>query len=118
MQEIKAVEEKICSKCGQNKPVSEFLRRKISKDGYRGQCKECMRRDFLIYNDHIRNLPPEEKPRHKPPMGITRTCRKCHIKKDITEFRKKSENVAGVSYACNDCTSKKEWENYSKKFDK
>lgn len=32
---------KICSKCGEEKELSEFYKRKISKDGYMGTCKEC-----------------------------------------------------------------------------
>ena len=32
---------KTCSVCVENKELSEFHRMKNSKDGYRGQCKEC-----------------------------------------------------------------------------
>lgn len=34
---------KLCSKCSKKKPVSEFSKRKRSKDGYSIWCKECMR---------------------------------------------------------------------------
>lgn len=40
---------KTCSKCKQVKPVSEFDKRKDSKDGYRGQCHECRRVMKLKY---------------------------------------------------------------------
>ena len=33
---------KICSICGLEKPLSEFSKRKDSKDGYRGQCRMCL----------------------------------------------------------------------------
>jgi len=33
--------EKQCSKCGLLKPLSEFFKRKDSKDGLNGQCKIC-----------------------------------------------------------------------------
>lgn len=32
---------KTCSKCGAEKPLSEFYKRKDSKDGYRGDCRQC-----------------------------------------------------------------------------
>jgi len=35
------METKKCSKCGEIKPVGEFSKRKDSKDGLRGRCKEC-----------------------------------------------------------------------------
>jgi hypothetical protein len=36
------VNTKKCSKCGEIKPVTEFYKRKDSKDGYNGKCKECI----------------------------------------------------------------------------
>lgn len=35
------MESKICIKCNIEKPYSEFHKRKISKDGYRNDCKLC-----------------------------------------------------------------------------
>ena len=35
---------KKCSKCGVEKELAEFGKRKISKDGLRRQCKECVKR--------------------------------------------------------------------------
>lgn len=35
-------ETKICSKCGNEKLLVEFSKRKDSKDGYNNQCKLCL----------------------------------------------------------------------------
>ncbi len=35
------MKEKRCSKCGETKPIEEFHRAKVIKDGRRGHCKEC-----------------------------------------------------------------------------
>ena len=32
---------KICCTCKEEKPVGEFNKRKVSKDGFRGDCKKC-----------------------------------------------------------------------------
>lgn len=35
--------EKVCSKCGQRKPLGAFHKQKSKKDGHRSRCKECRR---------------------------------------------------------------------------
>ena len=39
--EEKKIETKVCSRCKQEKPVSEFYTSSQTKDGYRPQCIEC-----------------------------------------------------------------------------
>jgi hypothetical protein len=41
---------KICSICGNEKPVEEFYKRKDSKDGYRNDCIECHLEKKKIYS--------------------------------------------------------------------
>jgi 5-methylcytosine-specific restriction endonuclease McrA len=41
---------KVCTKCGEFKIYAEFYKNKIYKDGYRGQCKECMKQGMKQYN--------------------------------------------------------------------
>lgn len=33
---------KTCSKCGEEKPLSEYYKNKSAKDGYRNHCKKCV----------------------------------------------------------------------------
>lgn len=35
--------EKVCSKCGESKPLDAFHKQKSKKDGHRSHCKECRR---------------------------------------------------------------------------
>jgi len=37
------METKRCVTCGKIKPITEFAIRKLNKDGYSGQCKECLK---------------------------------------------------------------------------
>jgi hypothetical protein len=40
---------KICSKCKIKRNLEEFQKRKVSKDGRRGQCNDCYLPDMKIY---------------------------------------------------------------------
>lgn len=42
--------EKKCSKCGQIKPLSEFVKRDSAKDGYRNICKDCSKQYHNKYH--------------------------------------------------------------------
>lgn len=44
------METKICKKCGKELPLSEFNKRKVTKDGYNHWCKECVKQ----YNKQYR----------------------------------------------------------------
>ena len=46
---------KICSKCGNNKPLKDFYKRKESIDGYHTQCKECLRAYHRVYDAVLRD---------------------------------------------------------------
>lgn len=41
---------KTCTKCGVKKPLSEFHKRAASIDGYKTQCKECLRAYSRAHN--------------------------------------------------------------------
>jgi len=50
---------KICSKCGLEKDISEFYKRKDSIDGYHGVCKECNKKYREENKEHIKEYNKE-----------------------------------------------------------
>jgi hypothetical protein len=48
---------KICVKCNIEKPLNEFVKRKTSKDGCRGECKECYNFKSREYDKEYRKKP-------------------------------------------------------------
>lgn len=45
------MESKVCTKCGEDKPLSEFRDRKDSKDGKRNNCRICQSNYNKVYNE-------------------------------------------------------------------
>lgn len=53
------METKICTKCGKEKPLSEFSKNARKRDGYQCACKECMaeyNRIHYLKNKEIYNI--------------------------------------------------------------
>ena len=46
------METKICSKCNLEKELSNFRKRKDSKDGFRTECKEC---SYIVWKNYRDN---------------------------------------------------------------
>ncbi len=105
--------EKTCSTCGETKPVSKFHKRKVSKDGYRGQCIKCKQ-----LSDHSYNCERRDQRVRSQRVGILRRCKVCGVTKDLSQFRKRGDAIYGHAYKCKECSTKIEWENYKAKFEK
>lgn len=55
------VKNKKCSKCNLTKDISEFNKRKKSKDGYRYECKSCQKELYLKNREHNINKMKENR---------------------------------------------------------
>lgn len=87
LQRIKITEKK-CSKCGLLKPVSDFYKSNIYKDGYRCLCIACEKENKL----NIEHVSITEK-----------RCNKCGLVKPISEFyenRTTKDNHIGCCIEC------------------
>jgi len=54
------MEKKICSKCKIEKDVSLFNKRAKSVDGFRYECKECQKKDGILYRENNKNIIKEK----------------------------------------------------------
>jgi hypothetical protein len=62
---------KTCTKCGVEKPIEEFPKRKISKDGYRNRCILCTKEYNKKYNkENKEEIRKKEKIRNTNPKRI------------------------------------------------
>ena len=90
---------KRCSKCGELKSKSEFIKQKHGKGGLTAHCKDCARlyhlenRDVLLDNmKTYRELHKDER------MEYNKEHNFLYQRRKITEGRRKSSKIFGVGY--------------------
>ena len=100
---------KRCSKCGQEKPISEFYSWKDSRNGairFDSKCKKCniiavaeRRRPGIEKRKAERALRIEEMERSE-----TKTCRVCGRVLPKSEFNKSIQHTGGLNTRCRQCS--------------
>jgi len=90
--------EKACKLCGEVKPLTEFWRRRASKDGLSHYCKSCMKRKTKRRNQLLveRGFPEEKIP-------IERQCTRCKRTLPQTSFARNAIASDGLCHICKDC---------------
>jgi hypothetical protein len=104
---------KKCSQCEKIKDLGLFSKRKDSKDGYRGYCKECETTNKeAYYNKNQTSILKKKKDcyRLKNPIIIKevlpegfKRCKECNEIKDVFKFRKKKNGILGRGAICKKC---------------
>lgn len=97
--------EKVCSKCGKEKPLTEFTPSDKYKSGHISQCKECLssyQREH--YKDNIQKYAKEAE------LINTKFCSHCKKEKPLADFDKGTGSL-GLQNTCKDC----EHDKYTKK---
>lgn len=93
---------KFCVKCEDDKPLSEFPKKKQRKDGYDTRCKECVNR---LNRERAAKRNAEASTQNWP---THKTCNKCGESKLLDEFAKTGEGKYGRKGQCKKCHY--EWE--------
>jgi hypothetical protein len=89
---------KRCSKCGEDKPESEYHRNKNSKDGLQHYCKTCSSERNAARYAAI--------PKRPAATGVVKTCTGCSTLKPVEEFYPYPKSPDGRSHRCKVCTQK------------
>lgn len=74
---------RVCTKCNEPKPLSEYFKGAGYKDGYRRRCKTCMNREGVQREKKLRS----------------RTCEKCGLLKPAIDFPR-SRDIYSWCRAC------------------
>jgi len=83
---------KTCSKCGEEKEISEFHKDKAGKYGVHSKCKMC-------------RISPEAQRRLSVPKGF-KLCCKCKIEKPLSKFHKDVSRNDDLRSNCKECNLK------------
>lgn len=69
---------KKCYSCGRELPLSAFHKDKNSKDGYRSSCKQCRKKQMILYSDRTREQQKRYKAANK--LKLKKQAREYYIK--------------------------------------
>lgn len=95
--------EKKCNVCNQIKPLSELVKEKGFKDGYRPLCKECKKKK----TESIVNKWAEER-QNKKILIKEKKCKDCNQIKTISEFVRDKYHKDGRSNVCKECKKQRQ----------
>ena len=107
------LQNKVCTKCKEEKPATEFNR---LKDGFQSWCKECKKKNHLENKDRI-NLERREQWRKSHPLeyieeGYKKCCKCNEIKPmDSEYFGKQSNSKDGFKHRCKACRTNEYMQN-------
>ncbi len=117
-------EMKICSKCGETKPLDDFSPRKNSVRGRRAQCRACMNSSRKPqykrkHHHHLSNATSSAKFMNEVDYdGSAKRCKGCGEKKPLAEFHRQKNGIAGRSSWCKQCSAERHkanrWGTYNK----
>lgn len=102
MEEI-LLREKKCNVCHQVKPLSEFVKEKDFKDGYRPLCKDCKNKRLKEYTKKW-----AEERSNTTYFPKEKQCKDCLEVKPIDEFTKDKYQKDGKSHVCKECKAKRQ----------
>lgn len=92
---------KRCTKCGETKPITDFVRSKRCRDGYASECRPCHRVRVTAYDREVRGF----KPFPVRQRDGLRQCTQCEEwKPDTAEyFNRNRRQKSGFTHQCRTC---------------
>lgn len=94
---------KTCTRCDTTKPISDFYKRKDSKDGHHWQCKQCIRDQ--VNARYAQTAVRKGHARRDDWRETERRCTACDTWKPWEEFGPRKTGRNGRSPRCLSCTS-------------
>ena len=90
---------KVCKKCNQNKPLTEYGKDKATSDRLQYMCRSCK----CIANKHDRNKNKQNNANKIYYYDDVKTCYQCKQIKSITDFNENKTKSDGLQNICKSC---------------
>jgi hypothetical protein len=99
---VELIDTKVCSRCHEEKPKTEFGIRSDRKSGIQSCCKDC---------EHKRKYPNSERRIKQICKDGFKICPHCGKEKSLDEFHKRNDRKHGFTAWCRECDNKKHHDN-------
>ena len=93
------IQSKVCIKCNQIKPLTEYTKNKSTSDGLESYCKSCKSIINKQYRENNRQINANKIYNEND----VKQCSKCKQQKSYTEFNKCISTKSGLVSYCKDC---------------
>jgi hypothetical protein len=93
------MEQKLCKICGRLKNVENFFKNDRMKDGYRNECKSCLKEKEKLHKDDRKKTRQEREIKTEG----NKICRACGINKSLSEYHIKKGTPDGHRHECKEC---------------
>ena len=93
---------KVCTKCGEDKPLSEYHKHKRSKDGHQSACKVCDKAASRARYE-VLSKAPEHTCETSGCDQLSKVCTGCGEDKPLTDFCKDKSKKDGHRNGCKVC---------------
>ena len=85
----------ICSKCKEDKSISQFNKHKGKKFGVRGYCKACQAESEKVYRSKLKDTTVS--------LPEFKICNSCGLTKSKDDFWKRGRSPDGLRWFCKSC---------------
>ncbi len=101
------MESKICCKCKQTKPLSEFHLNRRNADGLHAYCKVCNIAQTRERNQREKERKSQNREQARQKWAANtiseKVCPACNVKKSATEFYPSARRADGLLPYCREC---------------
>ena len=96
-----SIPSKVCTKCNQIKPLTEYCKNKSTSDGLHSSCKSCKSIANKQYRENNRQINANKINN----INDVKICSKCKLSKPLQEYQKNITTVDGLHCLCKLCKS-------------
>ena len=96
---------KVCTRCGEDKPLSAYSRRNYAADGHVPDCKECHSSKNREWYSSVKEANSAHSCDTSGCDLTFKDCSECGVSKPTSSFHRKADSIDGHTITCGECLS-------------